>query len=279
LLRLHALDPQWSVDRQDSEWRLTWQEADLEGCADLAAEERERYRQAVRRLALRVELEQALADQDHAVLLRLRNDPLLADYPPLMERVKEIDQLIAVGRQTEIVLDLLRSGGAGDSAELPDLSCVEVSPVLFRPHRDELRALLERALGKASLRLIGQPELLGQPGTSRVVKLNLGGLSWPRLGLGERICLVATALTEFFDRPPEKRTSEAHESGMAHGLRLPAPASFTSICVTIWPVVRLNKLDVQVIGKPLHVGPISLAVEEKPTSPLRTWLGKVLSNR
>lgn len=257
LLAIRQESPGLPLDLQDANLLLSWREGDLDGCPDLLPHERRRHAEALRRRAVWRELEAALDRGDHRAVERWHADPLLLGYPPCQKRRTRIDALLGEGDAVTGLLEVVR--GSRRAERTLDLSYVGRHAALFQPHTEALRGLLADELRAVSLQTLVAPEVLTGVAGGWSVVLRWGGWTWRTLGLGERLCRVAVDAERFFDRPDGVLTLPVRERvhGAMGGVTLTAPAGARQLHVTVWPVLRLAALNLEVAGTPLRVGPVA----------------------
>lgn len=274
LAELRRPAPPQAADVADEATLRIWREGDLGDCHDLTPEERYRHGLASRRDQCWRDLGAALEGGRHAETRALMADPVLANYPPFVERRAAMLEALEESAHQAAILAYLAAGGPDEMLDSLELAGVEAHPNLYRSHADGLRSLLERAIGTASLREIALPEFDREAdGRLRAVRLRLGW-SWRRLGLGDRLCLVAAHPERFLDHPREGRPYTAEQQPTSRrGVLVATPDGAKQVYVTLWPVLKLRGLGLQAVGKPLHRGPFAVHPEEKAAG---SWLGRLL---
>jgi hypothetical protein len=144
---------------------------------------------------------------------------------------------------------------------------------LFRPYHDQLAQLLQREIDRAVLR---QGELhLFTEGGARKVLIRWTGWSWRTFGLREgHTCKVAIST----EQPPDVRNGSVVRKidfGAERGVKRPVPATAGQVLVTVWPVLRLDALQIEVAGLPLHLSTIPEPQANQAEGGMRRFLKKL----
>ncbi len=262
LNKLQTINPHLPLDEQDAEWLATWDEPLLKTCAD-AAGLRPRCDEAAKRTRAWLALEKALRERNLDGVGKLAADPLLIGYPPLERSRALLDVMLAQGRQLEVVR-LLLAGQIELTGE--HLRFVRENPEVVGPYRGEIATLLLGWLTKAGKLQGSTPAWVLGPGPNSA----LVRWAWPYF---DRVthCLVVTHPDRFLQAPDEVGGDagriDATEFRRAMGgfrIGLP-PAGRGRVFVTIWPVIDVGWTDL--VGQPLHVGPIAAGVRPGPVRP------------
>jgi predicted Ser/Thr protein kinase len=247
-----------SLDEEDKHVLLCWQEGQLDQCNDVTAEERQRVELArSRQLRLR-ELLSAIDRRSYAELRALGVDPLLLGYPPFERRRAIVQELLAEGVQVGTVQQVLQRNLSPADIRVFSLACVNQNPRAFQGEEARLRALLQREIDKVRLVADGSVEVSSASEELWMVKVRWAGWSWLPMGLGDRICRVALNEDGYFMTPGEARTYLTNQKihTAAGGVVLPVSRGWQRVCLTIWPVLRLEGMSLEVHGRGIQVGPI-----------------------
>jgi hypothetical protein len=244
-------------DKQDEQWQALWGKHGKMLVERRDREElRERLTLARDRLGAWTKLAEALDARD-IFSLRKRYQKaaeLLAGYPPLVERLEEIQALLAKADRVVAVQDKLTVGGV---LVAEDLKFLRDNHEAFGP---EMKREIER---QVKARLAGDARLVPAYPSYQVTGTR-GGLvkacwAWGGHGL-ITYCLVGVDGRKFLNNPDEadpysrltcRAENHQREGG---GITLVPPAGAAQAYVTIWPVVELGWTTVH--GPPLTVGPV-----------------------
>jgi hypothetical protein len=253
LLRLEAIKPITPLDQRDQQMLSLWDDDLLGGCADAEA-----LRQARATAAARVEawqaLKDALAADDRDRILALASQPLLADYPPFLERQAELQDLTKQTQALRQLKELLERGGARALVEGLDFGYLRAHPELYLPYRQGIEALLTRWLEETKLAAKSEAPPRQDPLTGLVPVR----WTWPYFGPISH-CRVAVSAERCFETIAEAKGQTMHWDADAHrqaggGMEVQPIAGSRRMFVTVWPAIDLAWTEL--IGPALHIGPI-----------------------
>jgi hypothetical protein len=261
---LDAIDATLPLDEQDRLWLLAWNDDLLAGCGD-AHPYRLRNREVRARVAAWEALQQAIEDDDAVTVARLHADPRLAGYPPLERRRPEIAPLVERGEQARRLQVALEAGDGEAVVSQLDLPALSTLSDLFRPHRKRIIALVAGELARAPLSPAEPPYRLDAAAGQLTVRWL--GWDWPLFGQDDRCCRVAVDPRQFLTTPDEaaEGTWGPRQRTCRNGYTVPLPARARQVYVTVWAVVPVDVLTFgikEVVGPPLHLGPIALGGED-----------------
>jgi len=245
------------ADKQDEKWQSLWHKH-----GKMLAERRDREELRTRltlardRLTKWGKLNEALNARD-MFLLRKRYatcSEQLAGYPPLIERMGEIQSLLA---KADRVIGIQEKLAAGRVLTADDLKFLRENHEAFST---EIKKEIERQIRS---RLAGEAKLVPAYPAYQVTG-SRGGLvkacwAWGGHGLISH-CVVVVDGRRFLGNPDEadpysrltcKAENHQREGG---GITVVPPAGASQAYVTIWPVVELGWTTVH--GPPLTVGPV-----------------------
>ena len=244
-------------DKQDQKWLAMWTES---GKALNDRRDREELRARLTLASERVKkwgkVAEALKARDMFALRDrfAKYGPDLANYPPLAERMAEIQGLLA---KADRMIGIKQKLGARGALAADDLAFLRDNADVFD---DDTKAAVEV---QVRARLAGDAKLVAAyPAYTLTGKR--GGLvkacwSWGGHGLIAH-CVVAVDGRRFLNDPSEADaysrltcSAENHQRE-GGGVTLVPPSGASHAYVTIWPVVELGWTTVY--GAPLTIGPV-----------------------
>lgn len=248
------------ADKQDEKWLALWKKQ-----GNLLAERRDREELRERLMLARDRLSQwgklseSLAARDMFTLRRRYNNHAaqLTGYPPLVERMEEIQALLVKADRVVAVQDKLTAGGV---LAADDLKFLRENHDAFA---SETKKEIER---QVRARLAGDAKLVPAYPAYQITGTR-GGLvkacwAWGGHGL-ITYCVVGVDGRKFLSNPDEadpysrltcRAENHQREGG---GITLVPPPGAAQAYVTIWPVVELGWTVVH--GPPLTVGPVPVS--------------------
>jgi hypothetical protein len=245
------------ADKQDERWQELWAKYGKTLVQRRDREElRERLTLARDRITSWGKLSDALNKRDMFVLRRqyTASAEQLANYPPLLERQEEIQELLAKADRVVGVQEKLAGGGI---LAPEDLKFLRENHEAFGP---ETKKEIER---QVRARLSGDAKLVPTYPAYQVTGTR-GGLVKARWAWGGHglitYCVVGVDGRKFLTNPDEadpysrltcKAENHQREGG---GITVVPPPGAAQAYVTIWPVVELGWTTVH--GPPLTVGPV-----------------------
>ena len=281
LLRvLDSIEPRLPLDEQDSQWAASWDDHLLGGCHD-AREHRVRYSSAVARIAAFADLEQGLDGGDAIKVKRLARDPILADHPGLLQRLRLRSKLlIAKSEQVERLLAAARSGQAEAFLADADPGLLGSHAAEFDPYRARITSWIDQRLERGDIFRAADPMFL--PDVNGITVTARWAWATSRL---VKTCLVASDTRRFLERPEDANRGTVNLDPDTHrrskgGATFGLPPGCRKLYITVWPVVDLGWE--RRIGPPFRVGPYNSAANGKTASPgksgrIRTLLERLLN--
>jgi serine/threonine protein kinase len=261
LLRLEGIKQTAPLDQRDQQLLSLWDDDLLGGCADAEAL-RQAHATAVERVAAWKALEQALAENDRDRIVALVGQPLLADYPPYLERQAELQDLAKQAQALRQLKELLERGDGRSLVEGLDFGYLRAHQELYLPQRCAIEAMLTRWLQETKLTSKSDPAPRQDPFTG-LVQVRW---TWPYFGAISH-CRVAVSAERCFETIAQAKGQTMHWDADDHrrvggGMEVPAFAESRRMFVTVWPALDLGWTEL--IGPPLHIGPIR--TQPPPTS-------------
>jgi hypothetical protein len=245
------------ADKQDQKWQALWAKHGEQLARRRDREElRKRLTLARDRIESWGKLEESLTARD---MFTLRNRyskyaAVLSDYPPLVERMSEIQMLLTKADRVIGVQEKLAAGGTLTADDLKFL----------RDNHEAFSLELKKEIEKqVRTRLAGDAKLVPAYPAYQVTgsrsTLVKACWAWGGHGLISH-CIVVVDGRRFLNNPSEadpysrltcKAENHQREGG---GITLVPPAGAAQAYVTIWPVVELGWTTV--FGAPLTIGPV-----------------------
>jgi hypothetical protein len=250
---------------QDRKWLALWAKHKdlLHGRRD-AEELRGRLTLARDRTQACEALLKALDDGD---ILRLhglyeKHSVLLQGYPPLAERRRELQKLLARADQVVAIQTILASPAASLARSLPAADLLRVlrdNHALFgAADKQAIVARVTDGLRNEAKLVPGHPPVQRSPGGGGLISVRW---AWPAQGVVSH-CVVAVDETRHLTTPADagpysllKCQLPDHSRG-GGGIQVVAPRGAQKVYVTVWAVADLGWTTVY--GPPLHLGPVAV---------------------
>ncbi len=156
---IHEIPNSLPADQVDRRLLGIWSESLLQGCQDVVPLVG-RYEQAVRRQALLRSLAAAIQARHDTEIVRLTEDPLLADYPLEAGWSAAVQAARDRMAKTLEILTAVQKGDAIRLRECFDARLIRRHKELFSPYESEIRRWVEREL--LSLETLGLGPALGR---------------------------------------------------------------------------------------------------------------------
>lgn len=248
------------ADKQDQKWQELWAKYGKQLSDRRDREElRNRLIQSRDRIEAWGKLQEALTARDMFALRQrfVRDSALLNNYPPLVERMSEIQTLLTKADRVISVQEKLMAGG---HLTADDLKYLRENHEIFSP---ELKRAIEKQIRtrlEDDAKLVpSYPAYQITGSRSTLVK---ACWAWGGHGLISH-CVVVVDGRRFLNNPGEadpysrltcRAENHQREGG---GITLVPPPGAQQAYVTIWPVVELGWKTV--FGAPLTVGPVPVS--------------------
>lgn len=240
-------------DVRDRKLLESWNEELLSDCPDADAL-RPQIALAARRQQSWQELEEALNQEDVFQVAELAGLPLLKNYPPAVRIQVKINELIARGKCVLELIELVKNGDMKTFNTVPRRECLRKNQKLLEGFREWI-ASPGKVWTIDDIRLTSRSPLKLDP-RGKLVQVR-----WEWRGVqGIDHCLLAVDGERFFTTPeecPRRIVVGGEEFRRLLGVRpVNIPRGATSVYVTIWPVLKLDWIELA--GEPLHLGVLRL---------------------
>ncbi len=249
------------ADKQDRKWQSLWAKHKelLHGRHD-TEELRDRLTLAVNRTRA---CEALLGALDAREMFKLRemhekHAGRLATYPPVMERLAELSELLAKADWVIAIQTKLSRPDAGLTED--DLRFLRDNHTAFRQSdREAIVSLVTRKLRTDAKLIAGRPSVKVIP-NGRAVSVT-ACWAWAGYGMVSH-CLVAVDKAKHLTSPTEAdqygllKCQLRDHTGEGGGKRIGPPRGANKVFITVWAVVELGWTTIY--GPPLHLGPATV---------------------